>query len=1222
MREFFGLDMQVTATVLAVLLIVSVLFVVGLGLRNRILVKLALRNIPRRPAQTVLIVFGLMLSTTIIAASLAIGDTVAGSIRGTVLDALGETDIRVRSAVDPSNIVVDDYLDAETQQAVLDVTAGDSRIDGVLPQVRETLPVLNNRTQLTEARMNVVGLDPDRTSGFGDITSTSGESITVASLANGEALINETAADEIDAAQGDQITLVTPTGRHDFTLRAVMRDGGLAANDSRLILSLSEMQRIMDREGQVNRIDISLTSGRGGDADLSEAVAEDLRVEFTDEAVAGQLFDVLNDPEVIAAIESRIEENPGDTIRSGTEDDLNELIGLLKDGERDSDQFRALVANAQVSGQIVAAVESAGLGDLVIPLTFLFISVEILGVDELKQDGLELAEFIGNIFVTFFSIFGSFSIIVGLLLIFLVFVLLAAERSAEMGIARAVGTKRRHLVQMFTFEGVAYSIGAAIVGTIIGLAASRGLVALLASAIGAGDGDSGFDFTFSITATSVIAGFSLGLLLTLVTVGISAYRVSKLNIVVAIRGLPAELVPTEVLPFWQRLQNVGKALIYPLWQLYVIARGERPRRVLWLEILTFIPYVVLSPWVLILMRRSWSQYRGNLLRFAVCFIPVLEPGGTLVFLVPTGILLFFIWKFISPWFGNGIPQILIGLVGILGAIIAEGGPFNTAFVFTMLTSLFLVGIGQFVRWITYRNGLRREVSDRLGFTLMGVLVLVFWALPFSALEGLTGELGGGIEMFILSGVWMVASAVWIVMYNADLITNLVQATLGRNRTLRPILKPAIAYPTSSRFRTGLTVAMFALVIFTMMVFSILNNLGSDIINMPGKATGGFDVRAETSADLPIDDINAGITAAPNLNSSDFVLIAASTDLPAEARQTDAEEIRFLETAVRGVDDNYLRNVEFELSHYDPSFLPAGVDTQDDQAVARAIWDRLAEDPTLAVVTNSLLEIPEGGGGFNFGPSGFQVEGIAQDDDEEIEAVEVSVRQSRGQGDTVQRTIIGAMDAFAGAFESDDGSVAGAIVTSSAVFDEIAEEPVPFTTYRLKLAPGVDAGRTAAAMETAFLDNSLLATDTIKEIEDSNAQNDAFNRLFQSFMGLGLIVGVASLGVLSFRAVVERRVSIGMMRAIGYKSQMIQIQFLIESVFVTVLGTALGLGLGALISWNIVNDIQESFDGLTYSIPWATVSVIVIIAIVAALLTTLVPARQASRIFPSEALRYE
>ena len=60
----------------------------------------------------------------------------------------------------------------------------------------------------------------------------------------------------------------------------------------------------------------------------------------------------------------------------------------------------------------------------------------------------------------------------GILLIFLIFVMLAAERRPEMGMARAVGTQRRHLVQTFLFEGAAYDLVAAAVGALLGIAIS------------------------------------------------------------------------------------------------------------------------------------------------------------------------------------------------------------------------------------------------------------------------------------------------------------------------------------------------------------------------------------------------------------------------------------------------------------------------------------------------------------------------------------------------------------------------------------------------------------------------------------------------------------------------------------------------------------------------------------------------------------------------------
>ena len=149
-----------------------------------------------------------------------------------------------------------------------------------------------------------------------------------------------------------------------------------------------------------------------------------------------------------------------------------------------------------------------------------------------------------------------------------------------------------------------------------------------------------------------------------------------------------------------------------------------------------------------------------------------------------------------------------------------------------------------------------------------------------------------------------------------------------------------------------------------------------------------------------------------------------------------------------------------------------------------------------------------------------------------------------------------------------------------------------------------------------------ASSTAQDIEDTQAQSAAFNRMFQGFMGLGLVVGVAALGVISFRAVVERRQSIGTLRALGFRAGMIRTLFLVESSFVALLGTAMGLGLGTMISWSIVKDLSDEIEGLKFTIPWLQVALIVTVALVFSLLMSWAPARQASKIYPSEALRYE
>ena len=165
-------------------------------------------------------------------------------------------------------------------------------------------------------------------------------------------------------------------------------------------------------------------------------------------------------------------------------------------------------------------------------------------------------------------------------------------------------------------------------------------------------------------------------------------------------------------------------------------------------------------------------------------------------------------------------------------------------------------------------------------------------------------------------------------------------------------------------------------------------------------------------------------------------------------------------------------------------------------------------------------------------------------------------------------------------------------------------------------------RIAKNLEASFLDNGM-ETNVLEElIADQVSANRAFNYLLTGFMGLGLMVGIAALGVISIRAVVERRQQIGVLRAIGYRRGMVQLSFILESSFIALLGIAIGVGLGTVISYNIVNDIKDDVESIRFSVPWLQIAIIIGIAYLFAMMTTYLPARQASRIYPAEALRYE
>ena len=1245
MEKLFGVEMNVLAGVLLGGTVVVLVVVLLLALRNKVLLKLALRNIPRRKAQSVLIVVGLMLSTTIIMSALAIGDSVSSSIRSAVLDAVGETDVRLTSPV--AARFGDDYLDESFVVRVREAVQDDERVDGVIPLIREQLPLLNEATDKTVAGTSVVGVSLDSLRGFDGLQSLDGGSGDLTGLAaESTVVINRTLSTKLDAEIGDLITLVAPSGRGQYRVIDIVEDKGLAGGEEQVrsaaLFSIETLQGVLGREGQYNMIEVSVKGVLSVDEGDSDDLAEELQLLFIDDEASNALFQALKTPMVVEALQARLDEG-GSAVGPFSSDTLDNLVAEL-DKDAPSDEFKVAITDTITLAIVGGVIEEIGDPELAQSLLIPASQLVDMQVAAIKNQGLAIAELIGGFIVALFSIFGSFSIIVGLLLIFLVFVMLAAARTTEMGIIRAVGTKRRHLVQMFAYEGIVYSIGAALLGTLLGLLASVALVGIMGGLVGE---DDGFDFTYNVTLQSIVVAFSLGLVLTAITVAVSAYRVSKLNIVVAIRGLGQEFVQDETPTVGRRIFNVLKALggpyvyVYGTWRLR--REGWRTQNRLGLFLLIA---AIPLPILFFVYLFDLIQLRGT---GHGLFTRILGYFGRAIPFVWIAIIIWKIFKFVQPWTASGWPLLPVGAAMAISGFLPEKGivgyGLGNAAIFTSGTTLLIIGVGLTLRWAMNQSGqpvvvwsrlrtwlllgflgtavvlavralvgnrvIREEAQKRVSMTLIGVGMLVFWGLPFDALDGMTGTLSSGPEMFLLSGVSLVAAAVWTVMHNAEVIVWIVSKMIGRFGSLRPVVKMAIAYPMAARFRTGLTLAMFSLVIFTMMIFAILTNLGNAIEDEPDLVSGGFDIRSRIDPELPIDDVNAVIEASGGkLSASDFEVITRQASLRVEARQDGAGDLGFKGARIRASDDAWLTNNVFELTHWDPEY----------GSTSAEIWAAVAADSTLAVVNGGMIETGGFGGDGDpgSGPS-MRIKGVKANEPGEITGVDITIRPPVGQsvGDSVNLKVIGVLHQFADSFEF--GSTD--IYMNPGILDEIATKPVPFVDYKFRLADASRAEEITRVLETVFIEHGMSATATVADIAQNQSQNNAFNQLFQGFMGLGLLVGVASLGVVSFRAVVERRQSIGMMRALGYKGRMIQIQFLMESGIVAIFGSAIGIGLGALIGWNIFLSISAEADGLTYSIPWLNVVIIVAIAVVFSLITTLIPARQASMIKPSEALRY-
>ena len=132
---------------------------------------------------------------------------------------------------------------------------------------------------------------------------------------------------------------------------------------------------------------------------------------------------------------------------------------------------------------------------------------------------------------------------------------------------------------------------------------------------------------------------------------------------------------------------------------------------------------------------------------------------------------------------------------------------------------------------------------------------------------------------------------------------------------------------------------------------------------------------------------------------------------------------------------------------------------------------------------------------------------------------------------------------------------------------------------------------------------------------------AFNTiflLFQSFLALGLVVGIAGLAIITARNVVERKREIGVLRALGFRRSLVLKSQLIEVLLVVSLGVLIGLVVGIAFAAQLFASAEVA--GVELTIPWDRLGLIFLVTYAAVLLASVVPVIRAARIRPSEALR--
>jgi ABC-type lipoprotein release transport system permease subunit len=457
-----------------------------------------------------LIVLGLMLATLIITAAFITGDTLSNSIRTVAIEGLGEIDEMVQL---DTRSTESSYFRISRYESLAKQLARYSLVDRLIPAIYESVPVVNVTRRSSLRSITIMGIPPEDIGvlPWGEITDSANQPFSLDALQANEVYINAAAADVLGAAPGDELELYIGPHPKDFIIRAI---SGLG-EEPRMLVTLHQAQRMFNKQSMINTILVSNLGDEFGGVFHSQAVTAHLRGLLSDPLVASRLYASLSrDPTVAQALRKAAEREEGNI-----QVDLLAMADGLEAGEL-SPATRSLLADAGLGNRVLSILADIDWGSepLRNRLSRMFGDLSDLAVDDIKRDTLDTGELAASAYTTIFIVSGLFGITAGLVLIFLIFVLLAAERKSEMGMARAVGAQRGRLVEMFVFEGTAYALAAAAVGVILGV----GTGFIIALTLEQNFASVGIDIRPSISIRSLVVSYSLGMLVTFTTVLISA----------------------------------------------------------------------------------------------------------------------------------------------------------------------------------------------------------------------------------------------------------------------------------------------------------------------------------------------------------------------------------------------------------------------------------------------------------------------------------------------------------------------------------------------------------------------------------------------------------------------------------------------------------------------------------------------------------------------------
>jgi putative ABC transport system permease protein len=450
-----------------------------------------------------------------------------------------------------------------------------------------------------------------------------------------------------------------------------------------------------------------------------------------------------------------------------------------------------------------------------------------------------------------------------------------------------------------------------------------------------------------------------------------------------------------------------------------------------------------------------------------------------------------------------------------------------------------------------------KLPERLRASLTGAALVAWEVVSLVTAPVETFALGNGIVLSFAALGISVFGAALLISANLGLLELGIRFVSGG---LVATVRPPLAYLTRRPVRSGLATGAFALVLAALAFFALLiPSTGPDA----STHTNGYDVRVTAigaqSFTVP-DSLQSQVVDTQSITTLAYVG-ALQTQVAGSSPsgwQTGFAQLYWLT-------DNQLSNPPLALSTRDSRY-----------ASDAAAWLAIRDHPNLVVTNQGFL-----------GQVGFA-----------------------GNGGVVRLQVIGVVaDLILG------NDVAPGYLGSQNTFTSLSISGQGATVL-IKTGRGVDVSAFTRELRMATFSQGVDAVSRADLINVNNQTGAWFTAFFVTLLRTAVIVGVLSFGILALRAAIERRRTIGVLRALGYRPTQVVGGLLTEAIVTATVGIVAGTAVGLAIGWAYLaasGTAQPQLDLAQILVP-------ALLIYAAVLVVTVGPAVRASRMHASEALR--